>query len=120
MAYDFGTVSMAQGQVTKTFKIKNPTPSAVTIGKLYTSCMCTTAILINSERRVGPFGMEGHGGPIPTINEELTAGGTAEIEVTFDPAAHGPAGVGAITRNILIETTDGKKLVLEIKARVTP
>ncbi|MBI5733442.1 MAG: DUF1573 domain-containing protein [Candidatus Kerfeldbacteria bacterium] len=120
MVYNFGTVSMAQGQVTKIFKTNNSTSSAITISKLYTSCMCTVATLVNKGRRVGPFGMEGHGGPIPTINEELLAGETAEIEVMFDPTAHGPAGVGSITRNILIETTDGKKLVFEIKAQVTP
>ncbi len=119
-SYDFGTVSMAKGKVTKLFKVDNSTLAPITVRKLYTSCMCTTASLVQGERRVGPFGMEGHGGPIPTINEELAAGETAQVEVTFDPAAHGPAGVGPITRNVFVETTDGKKLVFEIKARVTP
>ena len=64
--------------------------------------------------------MEGHGSPVPTINEELPAGQEAQIEVVFDPAAHGPAGVGPISRNVFVETTDGKKLVFEIKAQVTP
>ena len=72
------------------------------------------------DRRVGPFGMEGHGGPIPTINEELPANQEVQVEVMFDPAAHGPAGVGPITRNVILETSDGKKLVFEIKAKVTP
>lgn len=120
VAYDFGTISMAQGKVTKLFTVNNSTSVPITVRKLYTSCMCTSATLVMGDRRVGPFGMEGHGGPIPTINEELPAAGTIDIEVTFDPTAHGPAGVGLIARNVILETTDGKKLVFEIKARVTP
>jgi len=120
LAYDFGTISMAGGKVTKLFTVNNGTPATITARKLYTSCMCTTATLLSGERRVGPFGMEGHGGPIPTINEEIPANQDIQVEVTFDPAAHGPAGVGPIARNVFLETSDGKKLVFEIKAKVTP
>ncbi|MDZ4230166.1 MAG: DUF1573 domain-containing protein, partial [Candidatus Veblenbacteria bacterium] len=120
MSYDFGTISMANGKVTKFFKINNSTPASITVRKFYTSCMCTSATLVLGDRRVGPFSMEGHGGPIPTISEELAAGQEAQVEVTFDPAAHGPAGVGSIARNVFVETTDDKKLVFEIKAQVTP
>lgn len=119
-AYDFGAISMAKGKVTKLFKIKNSTSASIAVRKLETSCMCTTATLVFGDRRVGPFSMEGMGAPIPTINEELIAGQEAQVEVTFDPAAHGPAGVGPIARNAFLETTDGKKLVFEIKAQVTP
>ncbi|OHA54936.1 MAG: hypothetical protein A2429_00545 [Candidatus Veblenbacteria bacterium RIFOXYC1_FULL_42_9] len=119
-AYDFGTISMASGKVTVLFNINNAVSSPLTVRKLYTSCMCTSATLLLADRRVGPFSMEGHGSPVPTINEELPAGQEAQIEVVFDPAAHGPAGVGPISRNVFVETTDGKKLVFEIKAQVTP
>lgn len=118
--YDFGTISMAKGLVIKQFKIKNETSDSITVKKIFTSCMCTTAVLLQGERRIGPFGMEGHGGPIPTISENIYAGSETAIEVTFDPAAHGPAGVGTIDRNVLIQTTDGKQLVLGIKAQVVP
>lgn len=120
MAQDFGTVSMANGPVSKVFTIKNPTDNTATIQKLYTSCMCTSATLIQNSQRIGPFGMPGHGGPIPTIAQTLNAGESAEVEVTFDPAAHGPAGVGPIQRDVYIETVGGGRLVLQIKAQVTP
>lgn len=120
LSYDFGDISMAEGRVTKVFRVSNTTASAITARKLFTSCMCTSATLIVDERRVGPFGMEGHGGPIPTINEEIPSGGGAVVEVTFDPAAHGPAGVGPIARSVFLETADGKKLVFGIKAQVRP
>lgn len=118
--YDFGSISMAKGKVTKVFTISNNTQTAITVSKLYSSCMCTSGTLVLGDRRVGPFSMEGMGPPIPTIAEELAAGQTAQVEVTFDPAAHGPAGVGPITRNVFVDTTDGKKLVFEFKAQVTP
>ena len=41
--YDFGRISMAAGKVNRQFTIKNTTDQTVTIGKIYTSCMCTTA-----------------------------------------------------------------------------
>lgn len=119
MAYDFGPVSMANGKVSKVFTIKNSTDNAATIQKLYTSCMCTEATLLQNGQRIGPFGMPGHG-PIPTIAQPLNAGESAEVEVVFDPAAHGPAGVGPIQRDIYVETVGGGRLVLQIKAQVTP
>jgi len=118
-AYDFGTISMAKGAVKKAYKIKNTTSEVVTISKIYTSCMCTKATLYNGERRAGPFGMPAHGA-IPTINETLAPGAEASIEAVYDPAAHGPAGVGSIARDIYVETTDGGKLDLTFKAQVTP
>jgi hypothetical protein len=118
-SYDFGTISMAKGVVKKSFKIKNPTSDTITISKIYTSCMCTKATLYNGDRRAGPFGMPGHG-VIPTITETLAPGAEATIEAQFDPAAHGPAGVGSIARDIYVETADGGKLNLAFKVQVTP
>ncbi|MDO8469927.1 MAG: DUF1573 domain-containing protein [bacterium] len=40
-SYDFGTISMARGPVTREFKLTNTGSGAITIDKLYTSCMCT-------------------------------------------------------------------------------
>ena len=118
-SYDFGTVSMAKGKVTKQFMVKNSTSNPITVQKVYTSCMCTTATLVVDGNRVGPFGMPGHG-IVPTISQAIASGAAAVIEATFYPAAHGPAGVGPIIRNIYVETIDGGKLSFEFKAQVTP
>lgn len=67
----------------------------------------------------GPFGMPGHGA-IPTINEALEPGTEATIEVVFDPAAHGPAGVGKVNRVVTVETASGEALQLSFQATVTP
>lgn len=118
-SYDFGSVSMAKGKVSKTFEIKNTVANPLVIEKIYTSCMCTSASLVTSEREFGPFGMPGHG-LVPKANATLNPGGTAKINVVFDPAAHGPAGVGPIERVIFVEEKGHLPLQLEIKAVVTP
>ena len=117
--YDFGTVSMAKGDVKYLFKIKNTGTEAVVINKIYTSCMCTTATIDIGNKKFGPYGMPGHGF-IPKINEALNPGEEADVEVTFDPKAHGPAGVGRIERVVSIENNTGQPLEFGFTATVTP
>lgn len=119
VAHDFGTISMAAGNASHTFKISNLSALPVNIEKMYTSCMCTIASLIADGESFGPYGMPGHGF-IPKINKTLNPGAEAEIEVVFDPAAHGPSGVGRIERNIIIENNGGEALELRFTAVVTP
>lgn len=117
--FDFGTISMAAGMVKHTFKIKNRSSDPVTIGKMYTSCMCTTSFLSIGGKKFGPYGMPGHGF-IPKINEALAPGEEAAVEAMFDPAAHGPAGVGPIRRSITIENNGARPLELMFSAVVMP
>lgn len=117
--FDFGQVSMAKGLVTHIFTIKNSTLNPVTLQKMYTSCMCTTASLIKGSERFGPFGMPGHG-TIPSINKTLNPGEEATVEAIFDPNAHGPAGVGLIERMIRIEQEGSGPLELSFKVYVVP
>lgn len=117
--FDFGTISMGRGNVTHAYKIKNVGSETVAINRVYTSCMCTTAKFIKGSAVFGPFGMAGHG-YIPTIDQELKPGEEAIIEATFDPTAHGPAGVGKIERVIIVENNAGKPFELGFSATVTP
>lgn len=117
--FDFGRISMATGKVSHRFTIENTGRTAITITKLYTSCMCTTATLITLAGKKGPFGMPGHAA-IPGIAETLLPEGRAQVEIVFDPAAHGPAGVGRIERAITIQTNAGRPLELGFVAMVTP
>lgn len=118
-SHDFGAISMARGNVSKEFTIENSSEHPVTITRMYTSCMCTEATLMMNGKQFGPYGMVGHGF-IPTIKETIPAGGTATVSVVFDPAAHGPAGVGRIERAVRIESENAAPLTLEISATVTP
>lgn len=117
--YDFGSISMAKGDVSKTFTVKNVSAEPMLIEKIYTSCMCTSVSIIRSGQKTGPFDMPGHGF-VPKVNQTLNPGESAEIEVVFDPKAHGPAGVGPIDRVVYIEEKDKLPLELRIKAVVTP
>lgn len=118
-SYDFGTISMAAGKVSYVFTIKNNGTGPVAIEKIYTSCMCTTAKLDVGDAQFGPYGMQGHG-VIPKINQSLGPNEEATVEVVFDPAAHGPAGVGHIERVVRIEHSGGEPLELAISTTVTP
>ena len=117
--YAFGTISMAAGEVRHVFPVKSQGDALLVIKKMYTSCMCTTATLTAGGQTFGPFGMPGHGF-IPAINARIDAGETASVEVVFDPAAHGPAGVGKIERIVRLEQEDGDPLELHVSAFVTP
>lgn len=117
--FDFGEISMRAGKVSHKFAIKNEGSEPLIIKKIYTSCMCTTASLIKARETIGPFGMPGHG-PIPVINQNLAAGESAEIETVFDPAAHGPSGIGQIFRTVYLETQSGETMELKFRALVKP
>jgi len=118
--FDFGTISMAAGKVSHTFKIKNTGPESLTITKIYSSCMCTEATFVKGDIKKGPFGMLGHGF-IPKISQTLEPNEEAQIEVVFDPAAHGPAGLGKTERVVYLENSrKSGHLELLIKANVAP
>ncbi|MBW6494803.1 MAG: DUF1573 domain-containing protein [Burkholderiaceae bacterium] len=117
--FDFGSISMAAGKVSHRYYLANGGQDPVVIRKLYTSCMCTTAEFVKGIRRFGPFGMQGHT-DIPSINQSFAPGERAYVEVVFDPAAHGPAGVGPIERVVTIENSAGQPMQLAFSAYVKP
>ncbi|MEK9181033.1 MAG: DUF1573 domain-containing protein [Patescibacteria group bacterium] len=117
-SYDFGEISMAAGKVSHVFKVKNPTDQPQTATKLFTSCMCTKALLKTASGEVGPFGMPGHG-IVPSISQIIAPGEEATVNVVFDPAAHGPAGIGKIERLVTLQTNNGA-LQLKFQAQVKP
>ncbi len=117
--FDFGNISMAAGNVSHRYWIKNAGAAPLTITNLSTSCMCTVATLITPAGKKGPFGMTGHG-LTTRVAEVLAPGETAQVEVVFDPAAHGPAGIGRTERIVTIGNDAGPPLELRFSALVTP
>ncbi len=117
--FNFGSVSMAAGKVNHLFAFKNTTAEPIQITRVYTSCMCTTALLKINGTEEGPFGMPGHM-PVPSIDKTLAPGEEASIEAIFDPAAHGPSGLGHIERSILVENAGGLVAKFDFAADVTP
>jgi len=118
-SFDFGRISMAKGKVSHRYSIQNTGAKPLTITKMFTSCMCTTATLITSSAQKGPFGMPGHGW-LASVDETLAPGEAAQVDVVFDPAAHGPAGVGPTARTVTVVNDAGLALELQFNALVTP
>jgi len=117
--FDFGRISMAAGKVSHRYSIQNTGDKPLAITKIFTSCMCTTATLVAHSAQKGPFGMPGHGW-LASVNETLAPGEAAQIDVVFDPAAHGPAGVGPTDRTVTVVNDAGLALELRFNALVTP
>jgi hypothetical protein len=118
--HDFGAISMAAGNVSHRYRIRNTGSEPLTIERIYTSCMCTRATLTTSSGRAyGPFGMPGHGF-VPLANARLAPGQEASVDIVFDPAAHGPSGMGRIERAITLQTAQARPLELRFVAMVRP
>jgi len=110
-AFDWGTIQLNGGEVTRSFEIENKGDSQLQIANLKTSCMCTKARLV-VESEAGPwFAMHSQSqwiGKVPP-------GKKAQVEVVFDPAFHGPSGVGAISRTVTMQTNDPNRSSLEFR-----
>lgn len=117
--FDFGTVSMAAGKVEHRFWFRNDSTAPVLVKRVYTSCMCTTAKLVKSTRIIGTYGMPGHG-VLPDVDESFAPGEAAYLDVVFDPAAHGPAGLGRTERVVSVESDTGQRLQLAFVVNVRP
>lgn len=118
--YDFGTISMKNGNVSKIFKLTNSKTGDILVPSISTSCMCTTAYVLKDGVRSRPYGMPGHGGRVPRANEIVKPGESLEIEVVYNPNAHGPAGVGVIERSVLVQDENENVTELKFKVNVTP
>lgn len=117
--YEFGPISMAAGKVSHRYWFRNESGAPVLIRQVYTSCMCTTATLVKGMRVIGSYGMPGHG-PLPAVNQTLAPDEAAYVDVVFDPAAHGPAGLGFTERVVTIEPGAGVPLQVAFTAYVKP
>lgn len=104
-SYDWGNVGINDGNVEHIFEIKNDGSEALVLTDVTTSCMCTTASLILGEDESPAFGMHQKS----DYKMEIPAGETAKLKVIFDPAFHGPSGVGPINRTITVSTNNPDK-----------
>jgi len=118
--YDFGSVGIKNGLVTHKYILENTSGKMVKIGDVSTSCMCTSAKLEIGGKTYGPFGMPGHGGGLTKAGVFVNAGEKVVVEATFDPAAHGPAGIGEVLREIYIDTGADKPIILGFKVNIIP
>lgn len=101
--FDWGDISIDGGDVSHGFHFRNESDDELILKGLETSCMCTTSYIELPDGGISPiFGMYG--------NSEWTyavqPGEEFEVEVIFDPLAHGPDAVGVIQRGIILSSSD--------------
>jgi archaellum component FlaG (FlaF/FlaG flagellin family) len=115
--HDWGEIKMNDGNVTKTFTIANTGSETLELFNVKTSCTCTTAIFKDGDKTSPTFGMHTTSNYIQTVEP----GQSTQLEVIYDPAFHGPNGIGAITRQVTLETNDlsSPQLTFNLKALVT-
>lgn len=103
--FNWGKIPLNGGNVEKTFTIINSGKDSLTLANVRTSCHCTKARLSIDNKTSPDFGM----GNISSWIGEVKPGSDARLTVVFDPAYHGPAGVGPITRYVSVNTNDKSK-----------
>ncbi len=111
-SFDFKDVKYSEGNVKHEFKIKNNGTKDLTVANMATSCMCTKVYLQVGDNKSPEFGMKGHSSS-SAWKGVLKAGEEGQIIAVFDPTAHGPAGVGPISRIVSFETNDPDKPYVE-------
>lgn len=100
--HDWGTIFYSGGNVSKTFTIKNIGTDVLKLTNIKTSCACTYAQLTIEGKTSPKFGMH----TTSIWAGEVAAGKEASLTVVFDPAFHGPTGVGPMERLISMQTSD--------------
>ncbi len=107
--YDLGDVPINGGIVSKEYEIKNTSGKDMNLLKIVTSCMCTTASVKIGDKETNFYGMEMTGDANPLVNFKLKNGEIAKVTTKFDPAAHGPEGVGPFDRVVSLYFDSGIK-----------
>lgn len=103
--FDFKEIPINNGQVIHEFQIKNIGDRDLEIANITTSCACSEAFLNNSQGEGPKFSMKGHTPSSDWIGK-LSPSEEAQIVAIFDPAFHGPSGIGTISRIVSFETND--------------
>jgi hypothetical protein len=106
-SYDFGDIDIFGGKVSTTYTLRNEGEQDVSITSAVTSCMCT-------EGEIGGMRFGMHGNTSRTVT--IPAGGERILTAIYDPLAHGPNGVGKVTRYLMLETNS--LATPEIRVRV--
>lgn len=101
-SFDWGNIPINGGVVTKTFTIKNTGTDVLSLTNIKTSCHCTKAHITIEGRQSPDFGMDG----ISSWVGEVAPAKEAKLTVIFDPAFHGPQGMGPLNRFVSVETND--------------
>lgn len=111
--FDWGNIPYSEGNATKTFTIKNSGTDVLKLTGVKTSCTCTKAQIKINGKTSPYFSMHATSAWVG----EVRPGKEAELLVIFDPAFHGPTGVGPMERLISVETNDSQNPKIEFSLK---
>ncbi|MCB9326405.1 MAG: DUF1573 domain-containing protein [Lewinellaceae bacterium] len=106
--FDFGEIDIFGGKVTTQFSLTNNGSEDITILAGTTSCACTDADIGGIT-----FGM--HERMKDTL--VVPAGGTENMNVIYDPLAHGPDATGLIQRSVFLKTNSDMTPEVEVRIK---
>ncbi|MEK7457898.1 MAG: DUF1573 domain-containing protein [Patescibacteria group bacterium] len=109
---DWGQIQYNGGKVKATYRITNNGTETLKLYGATTSCACTIGTITTNGQISPPFGMHA---PL-TTTIEVSPGKDAIVEALFDPAFHGPGGIGPISRTITVQTNDPLNQTLNFQA----
>ncbi|HCR81490.1 MAG: hypothetical protein UX28_C0001G0331 [Candidatus Pacebacteria bacterium GW2011_GWA1_46_10] len=110
---DWGNIVMSEGNKEATFKIKNEGTDPLKLSEVVTSCACTTAQLKLGDTVSPAFGMHNKSAYVFEVPPQQEA----KLIVVFDPAFHGPNGVGPIDRFVTVATNDPSQPQLQFSVK---
>lgn len=94
--HDFGVIDKANGIVSTTFVVRNPSAAEILITEITTSCGCTTAEI---------------------DAETIPPGGTRTLTVQFDPNFH-KEPEGKFSRTVFLQTSNNKETQVRIEVEI--
>lgn len=114
--FSWGNIPINGGKVQKVFIFKNTGQDALQITNIRTSCHCTVARLTSNGKTSQDFGMGNTSNWVGVVDP----GKEATLTVIFDPAFHGPQGIGSVTRYVSVNTNDksNKEIVFTLTGTV--
>lgn len=111
--FDWGQIPYSGGNATKIFTIKNTGTDILKLSNIKTSCVCTKAYVSIDSQKSPAFSMHTSSGWVGKVNP----GSEAKLTVVFDPAFHGPQGVGPMERLISVQTSDIQNPTVEFSLK---
>lgn len=109
---EWGQIQYSGGKVKAAYRITNNGTETLKLYGATTSCACTSGTITVNGKVSPPFGMHD---PMSGVIE-VSPGKDATVEALFDPAFHGPSGIGSITRITTIQTNDPSHQTLSLQA----
>ncbi len=111
--FDWGNIPYSGGNATKAFAIKNIGSDVLQLTGVKTSCTCTKAQIVIDGKSSPYFSMHSTSSWVG----EVAPGKEAQLTVIFDPAFHGPIGVGPVERLVSMQTNDVQNPNLEFSLK---